>query len=150
MSQRTYWITALAVMTLGMTMAFGQGGDPPNDGSRHFRAKDILGSKVSIDNDTAVGTVDDMVLDENGNVDYLIVLSHDKLVSVPWDATRFDTAQRTAVVHITPDQFKQVPRYTTESYPTFSSPDYRVKTYRYYGLTPGQERRMIRRGIVTP
>lgn len=150
MATKSIWCAGIVTLFFGLAIAVGQDRAVPSDGVRHFRAKDILGSKVSIDNNTSVGTVDDIVLDEYGNVDYLIVLSHDKLVSVPWDATRFDTEQRTAVVHIAPDQFKQIPRYTTETYPAFASPTYRTQTYRYYGLTPGQERRMIRRGVINP
>jgi sporulation protein YlmC with PRC-barrel domain len=114
----------------------------------HFRAKQILGSKVNLEGNTKVGTVDDIVLDENGNVDYLIVQnSENRLVTVPWDATRLDSEKRTAVVHITPEKFQQVPTYTVETYPVFSVP-YRTRVYGYYGLTPGQERRAIRRGAV--
>jgi len=114
-----------------------------------FRAKQILGSKVNLEGNAAAGTVDDIVLDENGNVDYLIVMNQDqKLVTVPWDATRFNVDKRVAVVNITPQKFQQVPTYTVDQYPVFSTPAYRTKIYNYYGLTPHQQRRMIRRGAV--
>ena len=47
---------------------------------------------------------------------------------------------------ITPDQFEQVPTYTAQQYPTFTAPAYRTQIYQAYGLTPGQQRRAIRRG----
>ena len=111
-----------------------------------YRAKEVLGAKVHIEGDKMVGTVDDIVLDDAGNVDYLIVLmSNKELVSVPWDAASFEPKQRTAKVAISPEKFEKVPTYTTEKYPTFT-PQYRTDTYRYYGLTPGQTRRAVRRG----
>jgi sporulation protein YlmC with PRC-barrel domain len=120
-----------------------------NDGGQHYRAKQILGAKVMLEGNSSVGTVDDIVLDENGNVDYLIVVnSNDKLVTVPWDATQFNVEKRMAVVQIPQDQFQQVPTYTAQQYPNFSTPTYRTQIYRYYGLTPGQQRRAIRRGAV--
>lgn len=123
--------------------------EKPTVPSPHYRAKQILGSKVLIEGDTAVGTVDDIVLDDNGNVDYLIVLNEDKkLVSVPWDAATFNVDKRSAYIPIDPDKYSQVPRYTVEQYPAFDTPRYRTQTYRYYGLTPGQERRLIRRGVI--
>lgn len=118
-----------------------------------YRAKQIIGAKVAIQGDTAVGTVDDIVLDDHGNVDYLIVAnSSGQLVTVPWDATAFNVEQKVATVQITPEQFKQVPTYTAQQYPVYSTPAYRTQVYKYYGLTPGQARRIIRRGaaIVTP
>jgi hypothetical protein len=96
-----------------------------------------------------VGTVDDIVIDEHGNVDYLIVMNSDnRLVTVPWDAARFNSEKRMAVVHIAPEKFRQVPTYTVNQYPNFATPAYRTEIYRWYGLTPGQERRAIRRGAV--
>jgi ribosomal 30S subunit maturation factor RimM len=114
--------------------------------SANYRAKEILGAKVQIEGERSVGTVDDIVLDDHGNVDYLIVLTADKkLVTVPWDAAVFQPKQRVAKVAISQEKFEKVPTYTTEKYPAFT-PQYRTQTYGYYGLTPGQTRRAIRRG----
>ena len=111
-----------------------------------YRAKEVLGAKVQIEGERSVGTIDDIVLDDNGNVDYLIVLTaDDELVTVPWDAAVFQPKQRVAKVAITQEKFEQVPTYTTEKYPTFT-PEYRNQTYKHYGLTPGQARRAVRRG----
>ena len=112
---------------------------------RFLRAKQVLGSAVSIDGGMSVGTVDDIVLDQAGNVDYLIVINNERrLVTVPWDAAMFDVQRRTAVIHIAPTQFRQIPTYTVQQYPVFTTPTYRNQVYKYYGLTPGQQRRVIR------
>lgn len=114
-----------------------------------LRAKQIIGSKVNIQGDMAVGTVDDIVLDEHGNVDYLIVANEDgRMVTVPWDAVRLNLEKRLAIVHIAPEQFQEVPTYTAQQYPAFAAPAYRTQIYRAYGLTPGQQRRAMRRGFV--
>lgn len=114
---------------------------------QHFRAKQILGAKVGLEGNTSAGTVDDIVLDEAGNVDYLIVVnSENKLVTVPWDAARFDVEKRTVGVQIQQDQFVKIPTYTAQQYPAFATPTYRTQVYKYYGLTPGQQRRAIKRG----
>jgi hypothetical protein len=114
-----------------------------------YRAKQILGSKVSIDDNQSVGTVDDIVMDEHGNVDYLIVVDKNrKLVSIPWDAAQFNPEERVANVHISQEKYQQVPTYTVEQYPTFAAPAYRTQTYQYFGLRPGQQRRLMRRGGV--
>lgn len=117
--------------------------------AQQFRAKQILGARVNLEGNTAGGTVDDIILDENGNVDYLIVVNdNQKLVTVPWDATQFNVDKRVAVVNITPQKWQQAPTYTVDHYPVFSAPAYRTQVYSYYGLTPHQTRRMIRRGAV--
>ena len=122
---------------------------PPQDEPQAFRAKQVIGSKVNIQGDMSVGTVDDIVLDEHGNVDYLIVANEDgQMVTVPWDAVRFNIDKRLAVVHIAHEQFQAVPTYGPNQYPTFAAPAYRTQIYRAYGLTPGQQRRALRRGTV--
>lgn len=124
-------------------------GAKPEAAPQVFRAKQILGSKVTIDADMSVGTVDDIVLDENGYVEYLIAMTKDqKLVTVPWEAVRFNIEKRVAVVHITQQQFQQVPTYTVQQYPVFTAPAYRTQIYGYFGLKPAQERRAVRRGEV--
>jgi len=111
-----------------------------------YRAKQVLGSKVFIQGNTGIGTVDDIVFDDAGNMDYLIVSDGTKLVTVPWEAAKFDLAHQSAVVNITPAQYKTIPTYTTTTYPTFYTPTYRTETYKYYGLTPRELRRIERRG----
>lgn len=149
-----YGLAAVLVIATWGGLSFVKSDDKSDnkrssDSTPHYRAKQILGSKVNIEGDLEVGTVDDIVLDEDGNVDYLIVANADKkLVTVPWDAAKFNTEKRSTFIPIAPEKYKQVPTYTVEKYPLFSTPTYRTDTYRYYGLTPGQERRMIRRGAL--
>jgi hypothetical protein len=154
-SIRRRGLPALALLaTVGFVLAQEPVREPAPEGKgasvHNYRAKEIMGAKVSLQGDTMVGTVDDIVLDSNGNADYLIVVREDeKLVTVPWDALDFSLEKRVATVHVTPEQFKAVPVYTPKQYPVFSAPTYRTQVYKYYGLTPGQERRVMRRGTTT-
>jgi hypothetical protein len=113
--------------------------------SQAYRVKQLLGSKVSIEGGVSIGTVDDIVFADDGYVEYLVVNNENKLVTVPWEAARFNFEKRSAVVNITPEQFRQVPTYSAEQYPIFSAPAYRTETYKYYGLAPRQERRIERK-----
>src|SRR3569623_990025 len=68
----------LVAVVASSSVAWSQDRDAPPDGQPHFRAKQILGSKVSLQGDASVGTVDDIVLDESGNVDYLIDVNNEE------------------------------------------------------------------------
>src|SRR5262245_975919 len=113
-----------------------------------YRAKQILGAKIMIKNNTSIGTVDDIVFDDAGNLEYLIVANEGKMVSVPWEAAKFDVKSQSAVVNITPEVYKTIPTFTTTTYPDFFVPTYRTTTYKYYGLTPRELRRIER--IIRP
>ena len=132
-----------------------------------YRAKEILGTRVTLQPGTpgatgttvvrpdatgtavarveAVGTVDDIVFSDDGMIEYLIVENAGKLVTVPWQAAKFDMKQKTAALAITTEQYRLIPTYTVRTYPSFYTPAYRTETYRFYGLTPAQMRRTERR-----
>jgi hypothetical protein len=112
-----------------------------------YRVKNVLGTKVSIEGNLAIGTVDDVVFSDDGYIDYLVVLNQGKYVLVPWQAAKFNFEQRTATVNITQSQFQQVPTFTTQTWPNVWAPGYQERIYGYYGLRPGPERRMERRDI---
>lgn len=113
-----------------------------------YRAKQILGSKIMIQNNTAIGTVDDIVFDDAGNLEYLVVANDGKMVAVPWEAAKFDLKSQTAVVNITPEVYKTIPTFTATTYPEFFVPTYRTTTYKMYGVTPRELRRIER--IIRP
>ena len=118
----------------------------PAGAPKAFRATEVIGTKIAIQNNNAVGTVNDIVFSDAGDVEYLIVQTSDKkLVTVPWVAADFNLEQKTAVINITPEQFKTIPTYTVQSYPQFFTPAYRTQIYKSYGLTPGELRRLDRR-----
>jgi len=108
------------------------------------KVKSVLGNTVTIQGGLSIGTVDDIIFDDDGYIDYVVVLNEGKYVVVPWQAARFNFEQRAASVNITQQQFQQVPTSTGQSWPTFDTA-YQQRIYGYYGLTPGRERRIERR-----
>ncbi|MDY3552380.1 PRC-barrel domain-containing protein [Gemmata sp. JC717] len=114
--------------------------------SSSFRAKQVLGTKILIAGNTAIGTVEDLVFDDAGNLEYLIVSTDtNKLVSVPWDAAKWDLEKKVGTLNLTVDQYKTIPTFTATTYPSFYTPVYRTQTYKFYGLTPRELRRIERR-----
>ena len=121
-------------------------GAPPATPGVTFRAKQVLGTKILIQNNTAIGTVDDLVFDDAGNLEYMIVATSDnKLITVPFDAGKFDLEKKTVTLTITPEVYKTIPTYTVTTYPQFYTPTYRTDIYKVYGLTPRELRRIERR-----
>lgn len=101
-----------------------------------YRAKQVLGTKVSISGDLSIGTVDDVVFNDAGQVEYLVVANEGKLVTVPWEAAKFNFEKRIATVNITQEKFREIPTYTPTEYPVFFEPAYRTRAYGWFGLRP--------------
>lgn len=117
--------------------------DPNAQAPKEYRVKQILGTKIHIQGNIAIGTVDDVVFGEDGRIEYLLVLNDGKFVTVPWKAATFNFDKQVGVVNLTPEQYRVIPNYGLGIFPRFLAPTYRVETYKYYGLTP-EERRVER------
>lgn len=114
-------------------------GAPNAAGGVSYRAKELIGSAVSLDGGASVGTIDDIVIEDNGGVEFLLVINPQKqLVAVPWGATRYDIRQRVVFIHITPERFRQIPTFVVGRYPIFTAANFRTQIYGFYGLNPGQ------------
>jgi PRC-barrel domain len=110
---------------------------PASEGSTQaYRVKQVLGTKVSIKGDLGIGTVDDVVFNDAGQIEYLIVANDGKMVTVPWEAAKFNFEKQTAVLNISQDQYQGIPTYSAREYPVFFEPGYRTRAYGWYGLRP--------------
>lgn len=150
MTVRKLALTAFALFA-GVT-AYGQTPAQPATerrdapGATTYRAKQVIGNKVTMTGGADIGTVDDLVFDDAGNMDYLIVNNNGKLITLPWEAAKFNFEQKIATVTLTAEQYKAIPTYTTTTYPNFYTPTYRTEVYKYYGLTPRELRRLDKPG----
>jgi hypothetical protein len=133
-------LVLLAVIAVGGDLPAQDGATQPATAT-HYRVKQVLGATVNIEGDTSIGKVDDIVFDDNGQIEYMIVLNKSRFVTVPWEAAKFNFEKRTAMVQIAPERFHKIPTYAVDQYPAFSTPTYRTQTYQFYGLGPGQGRR---------
>ncbi len=122
------------------------GTDASTDTPHAYRAKNLLGMSVQARGEQTVGTVDDIILSDDGRVDYLIVSKNGKLVTVPWEAAKFNFDKKTTTIPLTTEQYQAIPTYTTDQYPSYYTPTYRQQVYKWYDMTPNQWRR-VDRGI---
>src|SRR5262245_14198980 len=108
MLKRILFTSAVVAAAIGLSAAQTPPAQPPGQppaqpgqatqtATKTYRAKELLGTKINIEGNANVGTVDDIVLSDEGVIQYLIVTTADnKLFTVPWDAAKFNWTQRTA------------------------------------------------------
>lgn len=117
----------------------------PGQAHETRRVKNILGSKIHITGNVDAGTVEDIVLNEDGLVEYLVVANEGKMVLLPWEAARWDWGRRVATVEITRERYHEIPTFVHDQWPNVYDTGYRERIYGYYGVKPGQIRRIERR-----
>jgi PRC-barrel domain len=141
-------LAAIAVTTIALMPSIATAQAPPvpkpvpvspAQTAKEYRVKQVLGTKVHIQGNISIGTVDDIVFGDDGRIEYLLVLNDGKYVSVPWKAATFNFDKQMAVVNITQEQYRVIPNFGLGLFPRFLAPTYRVETYKYYGLTPEQQ-----------
>src|SRR3954453_23913708 len=64
------------------------------------RASDLLDTRVSLEGDTALGKVVDLVINDRGCIDYLIVRHEDDYLAIPWGVITYEVRERRVVVDV--------------------------------------------------
>jgi hypothetical protein len=93
----------------------------------------IIGTKVSLKDDS-LGKVTDIVINEDGCIDYLIIADAEEYIAVPWGAVRYDVSERTITVTstVTREKLKSV-RFRSSSWPDFYSEKWRRSAGQVWG-----------------
>jgi hypothetical protein len=112
----------------------------------HFqRVSTVIGSRVMLQDNAPAGKVEDIVLDENGCVEYMVVASEDRYVLVPWGAATVNFERRTVTVDMPVTRFREVPTFTRDRWPDFGDTRYIEGVNRHFKIRPRPDRREDRR-----
>src|SRR5262249_11907515 len=119
----------------------------------------LMGSKVAVRDGAALGEVVDLVINEDGCVDFLIVRYEEDYMAVPWSVTTFNMQRRSVVVNtdITRAKLRDV-TFTRDRWPNFYGGAYSRNLQSIWGEralrrdhrggpgAPGTDRRDVRPG----
>jgi hypothetical protein len=97
---RTTLSIAVGLVLLAAVPAVGQGpqreksSNPTAAPSKNWRASDLIGNRVSFRNGQASGMVVDLVFNDQGGIESVVVLSKGDRLTVPWSDVRPIVRQR--------------------------------------------------------
>jgi hypothetical protein len=109
MRQRTIVSSALAgcLVLAGTGWALGQQVAPrraqetrTTTSTEVRRVSTVIGASVRVEGGETFGKVEDVVLSEDGCIDYVVLGYEDRFIAVPWTIVRADFAQRTVLVNV--------------------------------------------------
>lgn len=116
-------------------------GDLPVRGP--IRLSKLMNATVRNNFDEELGTIEDVITDQNGKLDY-VILSHggilgigEKLIPIPIQAVRPADQEKTVMVNVAKNALDKAPSFDAKNWPNFSQPEWRQRTYTYYDVYGG-------------
>jgi hypothetical protein len=88
------------------------------------RLSTVIGGAVQIANSVSVGKIEDLVLNDSGCIEYVVVASRDQYVAIPWSVVTVDFGQRIATVDITEERFATVPRFGRDEFSSLTKTEF--------------------------
>ena len=85
-----------------------------------LRANSVIGMRVQGGQDEKIGKINDLVIDESGQVSAAVISIGgflgigDKVVAVPWQKVRFDGAEKSALLEMTREELASAPEFRTK------------------------------------
>jgi sporulation protein YlmC with PRC-barrel domain len=108
----------------------------------------IIGCAVHNTQGEQIGSVEELVLDENRHsIEYVVVDANDVLHPVPW--TAFDKGKEAYTLDITSDKLRQAPTVSSLEIRQFMRSDFRKNTHDYYSdqISAVQDRSITERAV---
>lgn len=118
--------------------------------------KYVIGSKVVNQQAESIGKVEDVVIDAGAGRIIYALLSFggflgvgNKYFAIPWNAFRFNLADKTAVLNVDKKLLENAPGFDKDNWPNFSDTTFGSRIYGHYGYTPYWEETSGRSGSVS-
>src|SRR5207237_10622606 len=96
------------------------------------RTSTVLGARVRLEDNVNYGEVKDFVFNDNGCIDYVVIVNEDDYVLVPWSVATFDFEQRTVRIDVTREKIRQL-TFTKDRWPNLSDAGYTRKLRTVFG-----------------
>jgi hypothetical protein len=121
----------LALAIGGLNPVSGQTTQGTRSSSSHEvrRLSMMIGGALRIANGVSVGKIEDVVLNDSGCIDYVVVVYQDQYVAIPWSVVTVDFRQRIVTVDITEDRFATVPTFRRDEFSFLTKTEFTQKVH---------------------
>jgi hypothetical protein len=126
----TALICCLVLAGAGTTRAQNAGG---RGFSQPRRMSSVLGANVTLERGGDVGKVEDVVLNDSGCPEYVVIRYEDGYVAVPWTFVTVNFEDRVVRLDVTRDRFRDIPTFSRDRWPDFAGGEYRKKLRKVFG-----------------
>jgi len=110
---------------------------------RLSRASELIGSSVKDEKGESLGKIEDIVINRNGQAQYLI-LSHggilgigEKLIPIPYQTAKWNAKDRTiTLANVDKERLEKAPNFSDQEWNRLGESDYDKSVYGYYRCEP--------------
>jgi hypothetical protein len=93
----------------------------------------VVGASVSLEQGGRFGKVEDLVLNDDGCVEFVIVSYEDEYIAVPWAVATVNFGERVIRLDLTRERLREIPTFRRERWPDFARGEYRDKLHKVFG-----------------
>src|SRR5262245_15666519 len=102
------------------------------------RVSVVIGATIQFQGGAGSGKIEDVIINDNGCIEYVIVAYEDRFAVVPWSVTTVNFEQRTVSVNVTQEKIREV-TFTRDSWQTISDPQFIQRVRTVFGVAPRRE-----------
>jgi sporulation protein YlmC with PRC-barrel domain len=109
------------------------------------RASEFIGKDVKNQQGEDLGDVNDVVFDNKGNINYVIISRGGvmgvgaDLVPVPWKGKKFSVQDDAIILDMDRQKLEEAPSFSSGEWETFSEQGFQKRVHGYYGTEKGMK-----------
>jgi sporulation protein YlmC with PRC-barrel domain len=122
-----------ALMLGGLNLAHGQQKKEGRSKGEVRRISTVIGGSVQYAAGGTVGKIEDIVINDEGCIEYIVVAYHDRYVPIPWTVSTVAFDKRIVTINIEQARFDEVPTFSRDEFALLVQVDFREKVHTFYG-----------------
>jgi hypothetical protein len=122
-----------ALMLGGLSLAHAQQKKESRSKGEVRRITTVIGGSVQYAAGGTVGKIEDIVINDEGCIEYIVVNYKDRYVPIPWTVSTVAFDKRIVTINITQERFAEVPTFGRDEFALLVQVDFRDKVHTFYG-----------------
>jgi hypothetical protein len=110
------------------------------------RVSAVVGGTVRLASGTSIGKIEDIVISDQGCIDYVVVVYHDRFVPIPWSVATVQFNDRVVVIDIDEERFKQIPTFTKNEFHVLADVEFTKKVNKTFNVESTRRESRTREG----
>jgi hypothetical protein len=135
------------LILLGTGRAYGQAQlrEETRTTTQVRRVSSVIGAAVQLQAGGEFGKVEDLVINEQGCIDFTVVVFEEKFIAVPFTLTRVDFARKVVVIDVERERLLRAPSFARTQFPDLSvSSEFGRRVHSHFGVQTERQPRQPR------